>query len=150
MLDALALCEVQEEGGQFRYTVRPEDKYPATVIRIKEILEGASPEEAIMPHVTPDSKFNLMKNIARMLRKIPFEAWEWVLVPKGQFTDPSLIVGVEKRDGIEVQLTKGEVRLRAVLSADKYFQRVLRAQVGGGAQGGPRLLRIHTLNYKEA
>jgi hypothetical protein len=131
------MCTVEDLGGGVkRYAVRPEDKYPATVARIKEVLEAGAPEDAVMTHLKPEGRMDVMRNVVRQLRKTEREYPDcW---------DLALVSNEEAADFTPEELT---ARQAAMMACDKYWQRCLRAQLGGGDHGGPRLLRIHTLNY---
>ena len=62
---------IDQEDELQRFTVHPDDLYPAVITRIQECLAGASPEEL------HESKYLLT-----MARAIPANAWADALLPR--------------------------------------------------------------------
>ena len=69
--------EVADEDGMKKFTIHPDDLYPAVIARIHDVLAGkAEPVEL------RDSKY-----LVTMARGVPATAWGDALLPRDQFID---------------------------------------------------------------
>lgn len=69
---------IDQEDGVQRFTIHPDDLYPAVIERIKACLAGEPATELV------DSKY-----LVTMAKQIPADAWADALLPRDQF------IGVE-------------------------------------------------------
>lgn len=68
--------EVTEEDGLKKFTVHPDDLYPAVITRIQAVLAGEEPVEL------QGSRY-----LVTMAREIPAQAWQDAQSPREEFID---------------------------------------------------------------
>lgn len=94
--------EIKKGEETTKVSVAPEDLYPSTIQRIKEVLAGANPIELLASDERGgNSRANRLIVEARAL---PEEAWEDALKPRDEFIQVSYFSFVERNGRLKEEM----------------------------------------------